>query len=326
LFGLILSALALVAMGCARGSQEKVFVLGVDGITFDLLLPWARQGRLPNFARIMETGSSTQLISVVPPFSPPAWTSATTGVNPGKHGIFGYVREITYGRGEPQLHYYTASDRISDPLWVLLTERGRRSVVVNVPCTAPPDSFDGIMICGFPQTSPTHFTYPADYRLKIPEYRVDHFGQMVFPETEGEFLMDLDDVMDRRTEVILKLLDEERWDLFFAVLTIADRVQHNFWKYMDPQHPLWTPEKAALHGDAIFKAYQRVDSFLGRLRQKLSPQTTLIIMSDHGFGPVHQIVNSPNWLSAAMPRAISKLWPRIIWGELLLARQEEYPE
>jgi hypothetical protein len=49
-------------------------------------------------------------------------------------------------------------------------------------------------------------------------------------------------------------------------------------------------------------------------------------MSDHGFGPVHQIVNSPNWLSAAMPRAISKLWPRIIWGELLLARQEEYPE
>jgi predicted AlkP superfamily phosphohydrolase/phosphomutase len=252
---------------------------------------------------MIKQGSSTELISVVPTFSPPAWTTAVTGVNPGKHGIFGYVKDIAQHDAEPQLIYYTALDRTADPLWVILTERGRRSIVINIPCTAPPDSLHGIMIAGFPQTSPTGYTYPPEFRLRIPDYRVDHMGVGRLMASDGEqvFLNDLNDILDRRIDLILELMDREPWDLFFAVLTITDRVQHHFWKHMDSRHPLWEPEMASQWGETILQTYQRVDSFLGQLRSKLDRETTLVVMSDHGFGPVYQIVNSYNYFSTTMP-------------------------
>jgi predicted AlkP superfamily phosphohydrolase/phosphomutase len=296
-------SLLLALAGCGQKPKQKVFVLGIDGITFDLMTPWIEEGKLPNFAELIQQGSSTELISVIPTFSPPAWTTAVTGVNPGKHGIFGYVRDIAHHQGKPQLVYYTALDRTADPLWVVLTERGRRSIVINIPCTAPPDSLHGIMISGFPQTSPTDYTYPPEFRLEIPDYRVDHMGMGRLMASGGEevFLSEINEIMDRRADLILELMETESWDLFFAVLTITDRVQHHFWKHMDSRHPLWEPDKARQWGETILQTYQRVDTFLGRLRARLDPETTLIVMSDHGFGPVYQIINSYNFLSAAMP-------------------------
>jgi predicted AlkP superfamily phosphohydrolase/phosphomutase len=283
--------IVLAALGCGSQPSQKVVVLGIDGLTFDLLIPWAKEGQLPNFQKLLEEGSSTQLISSVPPSSPPAWTSAVTGVNPGKHGIFGFIKGISQVNGKQELNFYTSRDRRADPLWVILTERGRRSVVINVPNTSPPDQIRGVMISGFPHTSSTNFTSPPEYRFKIPEYRKDIYGQLISVGGEQAFWDDMNDIMDRRADVIIKLFREESWDLFFAVFTITDRVQHYFWKFMDPQHPNWEAQKADQFGDAILRTYQRVDEFLGRLWEQLDEETVLLVMSDHGFGPVYQMIN-----------------------------------
>jgi predicted AlkP superfamily phosphohydrolase/phosphomutase len=298
---ILLLALILLGLNCARTPEQKVFVLGVDGLTLDLLVPWAQAGKLPHFAQLLQEGSSTQLVSAVPPSSPPAWTSAVTGVNPGKHGIFGFVKGMKPSVGSPKLIYYTSRDRMADPIWILLNERGKRSVVINVPCSSPPDSIEGVMISGFPHTSPTDFTYPPEYRLKIPDYRIDLYGQLVPVDGEEPFLKEMNEIMDRRADLVFKLLGKERWELFFVVFTITDRVQHFFWKHMDPQHPNWEPNKARLYGDSILKTYQRIDAFLGQLRSRMDTQTTLLVMSDHGFGPVHQLVNGQNFIDQAMP-------------------------
>lgn len=301
-YGLILPlTLILLSLNCARTPKQKAFVLGIDGLTFELLVPWAKEGKLPNFAKLLEEGSSTQLVSALPPSSPPAWTSAVTGVNPGKHGIFGFVKGMKPSVGAPQLIYYTSRDRMADPIWILLSERGKRSVVINVPCSSPPDSIAGVMISGFPHTSPADFTYPPEYRLKIPDYRIDVYGQLVPVDGEAAFLKEMNDIMDRRANLVFKLLEEEQWELFFVVFTIADRVQHFFWKHMDPQHPKWESQKAQLYGDSILKTYQRIDGFLGQLRSRIDAQTTLLVMSDHGFGPVYQLVNGQNFIDQAMP-------------------------
>ncbi len=289
--------IVLTTSGCGSQPSQKVFVLGIDGLTFDLLIPWASEGKLPNFQRLLEEGSSTQLISSVPPSSPPAWTSAVTGVNPGKHGIFGFVKGASQKDGKQELDFYTSRDRRADPLWVILTESGRRSVVVNVPCSSPPDQIRGVMISGFPHTSLTNFTSPPEYRYKIPNYRKDIYGQLVTVDGEQVFLDDINDIMDRRAEVIMTLLREEPWDLFFAVFTITDRVQHYFWKFMDPRHPNWDTQKAEQFGDAILETYQRVDDFLGKLREQLDEETTLLVMSDHGFGPVYQMINGEHFIA-----------------------------
>jgi len=304
--------LVLLSSGCARAPKQKVFVLGIDGLTFDLLVPWAKEGKLPNFAKLLEEGSSTQLISAVPPSSPPAWTSAVTGVNPGKHGIFGFVKGLKFSAGKHHdlihdLYYYTSRDRRADPLWVILSERGRRSVVMNVPCSSPPDRMKGVMISGFPHTSQTNFTYPPEYRFKIPDYRNDIYGQIVQINGEEAFLEDMNDIMDRRATVVFKLLEEESWELFFVVFTIADRVQHYFWKFMDPKHPNWDPVKAQLYSNIVLETYQRLDQVVGKLRPKLDSQTTLVLMSDHGFGPVYQLVNGQNFIDQAVPRDVFRV-------------------
>jgi predicted AlkP superfamily phosphohydrolase/phosphomutase len=89
--------------------------------------------------------------------------------------------------------------------------------------------------------------------------------------------------------------------LFFVVFTITDRVQHYFWKYMDSNHPHWNPVEAKLYGDIILETYQRMDRILGQVRTKLDHQTVLIVMSDHGFGPIYRPVNGQNFLDQITP-------------------------
>ena len=69
----------------------KVMIVGLDAATWDLAKPWVAEGHMPNLARLMSEGTSGKFQSVLPPITPPAWTSFTTGKNPGKHGIFHFM-------------------------------------------------------------------------------------------------------------------------------------------------------------------------------------------------------------------------------------------
>ena len=75
--------------------KSRVILLGWDGATWDLILPWVEEGELPGIGRMMEQGTWGTLSSTIPPISPAAWTTIFTGVNPGKHGIFGFVKRRT---------------------------------------------------------------------------------------------------------------------------------------------------------------------------------------------------------------------------------------
>ncbi len=71
--------------------KPRVFIIGLDSATWDLINPWIQQGLLPNLAKLVEGGASGRLQSAIPPLTPPAWTSFMTGKNPGKHGIFHFL-------------------------------------------------------------------------------------------------------------------------------------------------------------------------------------------------------------------------------------------
>jgi len=70
----------------------KLLILGIDGATFDLVLPWVKKGHLPNLARLMEEGVHSTLDSTLPPVTSPAWPTFMTGCNPGKHGVFDFIQ------------------------------------------------------------------------------------------------------------------------------------------------------------------------------------------------------------------------------------------
>ena len=72
-------------------SAATTLVVGFDGATFDIIDPMLRDGKLPNIRRLLEDGKRTTLTSSFPPLSAIAWTSITTGVNPGKHGLYDFA-------------------------------------------------------------------------------------------------------------------------------------------------------------------------------------------------------------------------------------------
>src|SRR5262245_44560464 len=95
----VLAAAIVAAMvaGCGGGggdgksSRPRGLVIGLDGACWDVLDPWLREGKLPNIARLRDAGVWGNLESVTPPLSAPAWTTAVTGVNPGRHGVLNFI-------------------------------------------------------------------------------------------------------------------------------------------------------------------------------------------------------------------------------------------
>lgn len=75
----------------ARTKFKKVIVLGIDGLDPDICRELMAQGRMPNLARLAESGSFSTLATVNPPQSPVAWSGIATGTNPGHHGIYDFI-------------------------------------------------------------------------------------------------------------------------------------------------------------------------------------------------------------------------------------------
>ena len=121
-------------------------VIGLDAACFDNIMPWVEKGELPCLGRLLANGTYSELRSIIPPSTPPAWTSLFTGKNPGKHGIFGFFKysEDSYAR-----KIVSSLDRRAKSVWEYLSEHGRTSIVINVPVTHPARKMKGILIPGF---------------------------------------------------------------------------------------------------------------------------------------------------------------------------------
>jgi predicted AlkP superfamily phosphohydrolase/phosphomutase len=269
--------------------MSRVLVVGIDGGTFDLILPWAEAGDLPNLAQMIDAGIHGLLESTIPPVTAPAWTTFATGVNPGKHGVFDFIRPIG---GEFDL--VNATSIQAPTLWQILSEAGRTVGTMNVPVTYPPQAVNGFEIGGMLSPVGSKFTYPAGllvrYEGKLKPYRIAPHVQYK-PGNESEFIADLLDLVERRGEYALQLMADYHYDFLMFHFQATDNVQHAFWKYVDPAHPHYDPQATARFGSGIKQIYQRIDSFIGQMGDRLGNGDTMIVMSDHGFGSLHYVVN-----------------------------------
>ena len=115
----------------------------MDGACFERLLPWMDQGELPNLQAMMEHGVSGELASTLPPVSATAWSSFMTGKNTGKHGIYDFLQPR---EGSYRFHLINSYTRRGKALWEILSEQGKRVVVINVPITYPSKPVNGVLI------------------------------------------------------------------------------------------------------------------------------------------------------------------------------------
>jgi predicted AlkP superfamily phosphohydrolase/phosphomutase len=270
----------------------SVLVVGLDGATFDLMLPWIEQGHLPNLGRMLRSGARSRLESTIPPITPCAWSSFMTGKNPGKHGLFDFIEP----NGERGFRFTNASFRDGETIWGCLSRHGRRVGVVNVPMTYPPEPVNGFLISGL-DTPHEHsaYMYPVEIRQELKEagvrYRIDqqHLGNMRTNSRRRQQLASIFEAETSRTAAMHKLSETRSCDFRMIVYGATDQVQHHFWHFMDETHDKFDAEGAKEFRHAIRETYMHCDEQLGLLLDECDDDTIVLVMSDHGFGPMTNV-------------------------------------
>jgi predicted AlkP superfamily phosphohydrolase/phosphomutase len=270
--------------------HPQVLIIGLDGATFDLIKPWVATGQLPTFKQLMEAGIQANLESTIPPITPPAWTSFMTGMNPGKHGVFNFTE---YHPTDHSIRYANASNRKMPTVWRVLSALGWSVGVFNVPMTYPPEEVNGFCIAGLDTPDKnSDFVYPRWLKQEIEhavgEIYLDprHLGYMKTDDKRDKILEALVRIENRRTQIAAYLITKYPVDVMMLVYTATDTVQHFFWNYMDPTHPSYDPSGAEKYRDAILKIYRAIDTDMAILLDAVPQECTVIVVSDHGGGPV----------------------------------------
>ncbi len=255
----------------------RVFLFGVDGLTFRILDPLIERGLLPNFQKLQELGVRGILRSTVPPLTPPAWMSIATGMPPAQHGIYDFWH-YDYKKQSPQAR--VATHRLGGKaIWNLFSEWGKAVVVANIPMTYPAEAVNGIMLSGYMAPDMyANVTYPASFKEELlqalPNYQIDLDPAVESEQIGNPLVATLQ--MTRERIALLRFLMQKPWDFFFIVFTGADRIQHVRWQ-----------EVVRFHPQAV-AYYEMLDEALGMVLADLSSEDLLMVVSDHGFQGVHR--------------------------------------
>lgn len=253
--------------------MPKVVMLGLDGVPYTLLERYAREGVMPNLAGLLRTGSLRQMDASLPEISSVSWASFMTGVNPGKHNIYGFMdlRPGTY-----KMYFPNSRDILHETIWDVLGKHGKRSVVLNVPSTYPARPIQGVLAAGFVAIDLRKATYPdsAYEYLKGIGYLLDVDTQKAKESMEA-FTAQILEALEKREQAFFHFWETEDWDFFMATVTETDRMHHYLWHAgEDPMHPF----------HAFFvDFYRRIDALIGKFLARLPEGAAFMMMSDHGF-------------------------------------------
>ncbi|TKJ42286.1 nucleotide pyrophosphatase [candidate division LCP-89 bacterium B3_LCP] len=271
--------------GNAR-TTRRVVVIGIDGTPQTFLKKHIAAGDLPHLKRITDGGQLHQMNSVQPCISSVAWSTFMTGVNPGKHRIFGFVdrKPNPFGIFLPNAIHMGAKT-----LWDIFSEAGKRVAVINVPVTSPPKEVNGILIGGFLSVDVLKCAYPREFgaELKQWDYRIDADANLGRNDKEA-FFEDLFVTLDRRLEAARRIFEREPWDFFQLHVMETDRINHFLWEHYEKEDPKYHAR--------FLEFYGKVDELLGEFYDRTKDDTEFIVLSDHGFCTVKKEVYLNQWL------------------------------
>lgn len=268
-----------------RGDDApRVAFFGIDGVPYSLIED--NPDVFENLTALAEEGSAGPIDSIVPPESSACWPSLTTGVNPGETGVYGFQdRE----NGSYDTYVPMGRDVQATRIWDRVESEGRDATVMNVPVTFPPQRDIQRMVSGFLSPGVDDAAYPDGLReyLSGIDYRIDNNANLGHDEDKTEFIEDAHATLDGRFEAFSNYVERDDWDLFFGVFMTTDRVNHFLFKDY---------ERGGEYKEEFLEFYDKVDDYLGRLREMLDDDVTMVVASDHGFTSLDYEVHFNEWL------------------------------
>jgi predicted AlkP superfamily phosphohydrolase/phosphomutase len=284
-------------------------LIGIDGATFTVLDPYIERGVTPFLGELARRGTRAELRSIVPALTPPAWTSLVTGKRPGGHGVFDFFQK----EAPDSIHFqYTSSQEIrSATIWSLASEQERQVISLNFPLMFPPPPVDGCIVPGgmMPWRQLRLGCHPPGLfdRLKaLPGFNPRQMLDMELeikaiegcPEDEQSAWVELHIQREQRWfEVARHLIQEEPADLIGVMFDGVDKLQHLCWRFVDPacrpaRPSRWEREMI----DLCERYFRSLDAIVAELVELAGPDATVVLASDHGFGPTLDVFHVNSWL------------------------------
>jgi predicted AlkP superfamily phosphohydrolase/phosphomutase len=276
--------------------MAKVLIIGLDGATWDIIEPLVEEGKLSTFKKLMTNGVWGKLEATIPPVTGPSWVSFSTGMNPGKTGVFDFlVREERCVDLTPM-----SSEMLKGrAFWDCLSSQGYKVGILDFPMLYPPYEINGFMISGTGAPRIQNITFPKELRNEIDKatdgYKivVDYHKERY--DSEELFVKDLGIALDKKVRALYYLSKNKNWDLLLTVFSCTDWLQHLMWKHIDVSSPLYDAAKSKVFRPRFVEIWQRIDEAIKHMVE-LFEDTNVLIVSDHGFGPQRGCFYINTWL------------------------------
>ena len=285
--------------------KNKLLLIGWDAADWDIIWPLIAQGKMPALKKVIENGVYGNMSTMNPPYSPMLWTTVATGKTPDKHGILGFI-EVT--PDAKNVRPVTTTSRKTRALWNIFHNQGMKSNLVGWWPSFPAEPINGTVISDrFQKThrDPKKQTPMSEFSIHPWEKKDDFKNLRMFPFeiTEAHLYPfvprahDVDQENHKGLTAIAKIVSENTslhnaatrllrtsdWDFMAVYYDLIDHFCHSFMKYHPPKLPSVNQDNFDIFKHAVTGAYIFQDMMLERKLKLIDDDTTVIIMSDHGF-------------------------------------------
>ena len=291
--------------------MTRTVLIGLDGATFTLLDALMDGGVMPFLDSVVSSGVRADLRSTIPALTPPAWVSLATGRSPGQHGIFDFFRRES--AASHSIRFLTSQDIDCETIWSLVNRYGLRATVLNFPLTFPAPAIDGYDVPGgwMPWRQLRLGCHPSDLytRLKkLPGFNPRELAMDMEQEEkaiegcrqdEYEEWVTLHIRRERQWGNVLRyLMETDPTELTAILFDGVDKLQHLCWRFLDPsfKDTIVLPWEQRVR-DMCLDYFRELDGLLAEIVEQAGSEATVVMASDHGFGPRRWTFFANAWLA-----------------------------
>jgi predicted AlkP superfamily phosphohydrolase/phosphomutase/tetratricopeptide (TPR) repeat protein len=294
-----------------KKKNNKVLLIGWDAADWKVIDPLIQQGKMPALKGLIDRGVFGKIQTLDPPLSPMLWTSIATGFRADKHGIGGFVEPNPDGTG---LRPVTSTSRKVKAIWNILHYHGLKSNVVAWWPSNPAEPINGVMISNHYQVAskpideewelPKGTVHPKSMAEELKEWRV-HPNEITLSMTIP-FIPNLEKDMElrkaKRTSGVVKVIANASsvhavstylqrntdWDFMAVYHDAIDHFSHLAMRFHPPRRPEINEKEFDDYKHVVESGYRFQDMMLERTLELIDQDTTVIVVSDHGFHSDHQ--------------------------------------
>ena len=285
---------------------KKLLIIGWDAADWIIIDRLFSQGKMPHLRRLVDNGVRADLSTLDPKLSPLLWSSIATGKTADKHGILNFVEPNPAGDG---LRISASTTRRTKALWNIITQSQMKVNAVSWYASHPAESISGTCVTNlFQEGEPTAIGAP--WPMQSGTVHPPSWEEKLAPQrtaakeiTKAELLSMIPRLhetkpKDDRPRTLAKQLarmssvhhaalsilkDSSQWDCTMVFYETIDTIGHHFMQFLPPKMPHVSKDDLRLYGDVMLKVYEHHDRTLGELLQHAGPDTTVMLLSDHGF-------------------------------------------